>query len=551
MCLLGVAVFLAALLGVLLLFSLAPQRDFSLETVYQIFYFLFLFLLAGAVPFVASTLLQSGDYALLFVSPIPPRSVIAAKLLEAAAANSVQFTVLGIPAILACAYESRISALGWILLPAIIVLFALLPALLTALALLVALSVVGMRRLRAAVTIMNAAMATVVCITIVLEAGHLPLKAQTFNPMSIPIRSSAQTASPGAHMAPSAQYARLLVLLGSAPEARADAPAGAHPGMRLRPAVSSAPADEAPEQGRTTHALTLLAWLALVDLMLFGLCVEIGSRLISASSVAEEDRTTAPGSGLRREGRLLRRLLPSTVAALIIKDFKYMGRDTVLMSQLAMPLILFLVPFILALQDTSMQFREEMFPFASAMTGMILFMQTSILSLSSIGLESRSFWLMIVAPTTSRSLLWAKFLMSTMVAVAIGLALTLMSGLAFGVGLRVMAIQAAFVLFSSAALCGMGVGISASFPRFIYENPAHRVSAWALILGFAGSVCYVTAAATVYAVAYYLQLRALASGGWPAIWLVATAMYLVMTIAAIAVPMTIGARRIELYQWEH
>src|SRR4029453_6803652 len=103
------------------------------------------------------------------------------------------------------------------------------------------------------------------------------------------------------------------------------------------------------------------------------------------------------------------------IAALIVKDFKYLWRDSVLVSQLMMPLILFLVPFMLAFQDTNTPLRDELFPFAVAMIGFILFMQTSILSLSSVGLESRSFWIVLASPNGGYALLRAKFVMSVVV----------------------------------------------------------------------------------------------------------------------------------------
>src|ERR1051325_1862563 len=71
---LGLAMFAGLFVAFLFLFRLANAMLMLPETVYQVFYFLFLFLLAGSTPFVASTLLHSADYSLLFSAPIPPRS---------------------------------------------------------------------------------------------------------------------------------------------------------------------------------------------------------------------------------------------------------------------------------------------------------------------------------------------------------------------------------------------------------------------------------------------------------------------------------------------
>ena len=114
------------------------------------------------------------------------------------------------------------------------------------------------------------------------------------------------------------------------------------------------------------------------------------------------------------EARRWRRLFSAPVAALLIKDSKYLWRDSVLLSQVTMPLILFLVPFLLALQDSAKELRQELHGATLVMIGVILFMQTSILALSSIGLESRSFWIVRNAPNSGRLLLRAKFILSTL-----------------------------------------------------------------------------------------------------------------------------------------
>jgi len=66
--------------------------------------------------------------------------VIAAKLLEATVTNSLQFTILGIPAMVACACALEVSFTGWLLIPLLVGAVCAEPALLTALGLLLLLS---------------------------------------------------------------------------------------------------------------------------------------------------------------------------------------------------------------------------------------------------------------------------------------------------------------------------------------------------------------------------------------------------------------------------
>src|SRR5258706_9110663 len=171
----GLVMFALVFLGFLVFLELVRSEDETVELIYEIFYFLFLFLLAGAVPFVASTLFHSSDYLLLSASPVKPGAIVAAKLLDATVTNSLQFTVIGIPAISACAYGLHMNAVGWVVVPFIVLLFVLLPALITALLLLVSVSIFGMKRVRSAITAVNVIMAAVACLTIVSQTGKLRL----------------------------------------------------------------------------------------------------------------------------------------------------------------------------------------------------------------------------------------------------------------------------------------------------------------------------------------------------------------------------------------
>ena len=172
----GIGLFGAMCVGFLLSFEFSAELGVLTETVYQAFYYLFLLLLAGAVPFVAATLLQSEDYNLLFAAPVQPRTVIASKLLDATITNSIQVrrarppghrrnvtcrgAVNGAVAARAGLDRSVSVAAGTS----------------TAFGLLVALACVGMHRLRAAITLINVLMGVIVCLSFVAETRNLPFK---------------------------------------------------------------------------------------------------------------------------------------------------------------------------------------------------------------------------------------------------------------------------------------------------------------------------------------------------------------------------------------
>lgn len=236
---------------------------------------------------------------------------------------------------------------------------------------------------------------------------------------------------------------------------------------------------------------------------------------------------------------------------MIAKDFRYVLRDTMLLSQLAVPLILYFVPFLLGLQDRSLEGRSELFPFSAAIVGIIVFMQTSILSLSLLGMESQSFWVVLVAPNTRRKMLWAKFLLSTLLTGGVGAVLTLFASVAFHASFAMFLAELLLTCFCSAGLCGLGVGISASLPRFVHENPSLRVSAWALIIGFFATMGYMIGSGLIFGLSVFIASNLDDGSRARLLYGAAGALFLGFTLLVIAFPMSVGARRIERYEWEH
>jgi hypothetical protein len=96
----------------------------------------------------------------------------------------------------------------------------------------------------------------------------------------------------------------------------------------------------------------------------------------------------------------------------------------------------------------------------------------------------------------------------------------------------------------------LGVGISAAFPKFVYDNPALRVSAWALIFGFVTSAGYTVISAAIVLAAYWLSLR-MADLNLSAAFIAGALVIIAMTAASVVLPLIVGSTRLEAYQWEH
>ncbi|CEK13704.1 putative ABC transporter permease subunit [Chthonomonas calidirosea] len=486
------------------------------ESLFLLYYYLFLLLLAGSVPFVASTLLLAEDYTLLFSTPLPSWAILTARLIEATIINSLQFSALGVPAVLASGLALSLSPIAWMLLIPLTFLFLLLPALLVALGLIILLRIVGLARIRASISLLNVLMGALICLDIAIALPHSPIFALLANAHSLPYPVVLHTVPITARLAPSGWFVTMLIALGG--------------------------------QQPLSSALLPTIVLLVSNGLLFGTVLLIGRHIISVETLSMERSHTVHVSNTQDQN-LLRRLLPDQLGGLVERDLRLILRDPVLLSQLAVPAILFAVPFVLALHDHSPDTFALLFYLAALLLGIILYTQTSILSLSLLGMEGRGYWLILTAPITIRRNLFAKWLTSTSLSGGFGLFLGTLDGLFFrGKFLEVILLMG-IVLILSAGLCGIGVGFSAIFPRFLHDNPAVRVSPWALILGFVAATLYVLSAGaalalSAFAAADYLPAKTL---------LIPTGvcLFLVISLLAIIIPIEIGSRRLEAYEWPY
>lgn len=491
----------------------AVQLGLAAQVIDQILTYLFMFLFAGSVPFVAYTLFQSQDYLLLYASPVPPRSLVAARLIEATVTGSLQFAILGIPALAACASVSGSGPLGLITLPFTVFIFALLPVLTTALGLLALLRLLGVHRLKAAIAAINAITGAIVGISILARLGAARNGASDLREVVAAHIKSAST-SAGVIPSPARWFAEFYLSLGQ----------------------------------HNIHAASLAAArISGAAAALFAVCILVGCKLLTPASLTDDAGSDTPAH-TEGKSRIQRQRPASPIIAIMRKDTRLASRDTILVSQTAMPMMLYLVPMVLTAADRSV--RELAGPLALVMVGIILYMQTSILSLTSLGLEARGYWISKCSPTRIHTVLAAKLIWTSSVSASISAFLVLASALIYQMDFVTTAISFVTVIMLSLGMCGLGVGISAAFPRFIYENPALRVSAWALVLGFIGSTAYSIAIGLEGVAAYMLQLQ-VPTFNHSLLIALTCGLMLITTTAFAAVPLIIGADRLERYAWSH
>lgn len=474
--------------------------------------FSWLFLLASSVPFVSQALLSPGDLPLLLATPARPAAVVSARLLDAVVASLAQFLVIGVPLLVASAWALDLPYWGWAVFVLIVVPFLLLPPLLVAASLLLLARLVGPRRVRLAVVLVSALLAVGMCLLMVDEAAR-------------------QT--------------------GAALRLTEDRLAGGSaPTLRWLPPNWAGEALRALGEREPVHTLFPLALLLLATAGCAVVAVSLGHGVLLNLELLEGE-----GASIRTEqSNLLDNLLgllpfSAPARALIVKDLRYIARDLVLLSQIGIPLILYLVPFIIAGQMQAYGARpQELFALSAGVVATIGFMETSILSLSSVGLEGRAFWTVLHAPLSAGQFVRAKFIAAFAVSTGLCLPLLVVSCSLFRVPPTWLTTGIGLLLIACAALCGLGVGIAGLFPRFVYDNPAHRASLSALIWGFVGATIYVVVsvlmlAGGAVAVFHWPEHRVLLLGGM-------TGLFLLFSLLTAVVPLLLACRRLDAYAWE-
>ena len=523
------AVIAAACAGLVLLTQGGARTALTPATrslVGHILEYVFFFLLAGSIPFVAATLFQAGDLPLLLATPAPARALVAAKLLDAALANAGPSAALGVPALVGVGAALHLSPAGWLGLGLAVLLLLLLTPSATALLLLAAARAVGMRRVRAVVSAVSILLGIGLTLLAVVGTSHAA-RAGLLDPARL------QAAMQG-DVTPTAT-------LSLAGQDRA-------PGWLPSAWASSALEDGANGRGLRPDGWAGLSALLVLTAFLVAGCLAVGPAVFASEAFLEPEAGPAPRLG--RGGRPSLPGVAPPVAGLIWKDLKYIARDLVLLGQIGTALILFLVPFLLKIaQGTGGGADNDIYGDSMlAMLLVIVYMATSILSLTSVGLEGNGGWIVFAAPVTRGAFLRAKWLLSFGLSWALVLLLLLTAWPAFGLSGTVILEALAVYGCACFALSGVGVGLAGLFPRFIYENPAHRASVWALILGFVFATAYLVVSGLIAALAYLSVAR----GGLPVagVLTLAVSAFALVSLLTGVVPVALATRRLRDYEWD-
>lgn len=167
-----------------------------------------------------------------------------------------------------------------------------------------------------------------------------------------------------------------------------------------------------------------------------------------------------------------------------------------------------------------------------------------------VSIEGKSFWLLLSAPITIRRLLWSKFWMYLVPLLLLSELLIILSNWFLNVTGFMMGLSVVTMVFLTAAVVGLGIGLGAIYPRFFVENVAKIATGY-------GAILYMILSMGFIALAVFLEawpvnaifMSRFAGIGIPAYQWVMIAGSLAsvggLCVAVCVLPMRWGIRRLE------
>ncbi len=259
----------------------------------------------------------------------------------------------------------------------------------------------------------------------------------------------------------------------------------------------------------------------------------------------------------RRALQLLARPFPRRVRAMIVKDVSTFFRDPgqwsqlfLLLAVIAIYLYNFRVLPLDAAGGTGYLLRDLLAFLNIGLVGFVVTALAARFILPGVSLEGQTLWLLRTSPLTIEEMLWAKFWSGFLPLVALAELLVVFSNALLQTTLLLSVISVATVLFLSAAIVGMAVGLGASHPRFDAPDSSQVTAGYAGFLFMVMSALLVLASVIVLAWPVYNSFRAswlgwgVGAGEWGGI---AGGLVAVGGVSAIALftTMQAGSRRLE------
>lgn len=252
------------------------------------------------------------------------------------------------------------------------------------------------------------------------------------------------------------------------------------------------------------------------------------------------------------------RPFPDRIRAIIVKDAATFFRDPSQWAQLFLlvaVVAVYLYNFQVLRLDTASDgvgwFMRNLLGFLNiALVGLVVTALAARFVLPGLSLEGRTMWVLRASPLTWSEILWAKFWGGFLPVAVVAELVVLLSNAVLHTSLSMGLLAVLAVLFLSAAIVGLAVGLGAAHPRFDATDGAQVTSGYAGLLFMILSALLVLASVTVLAWPVYHSFRATWLG-WGAGaaelggMLAGLGAVCALCLAALLGAMQAGARRLE------
>ena len=271
-------------------------------------------------------------------------------------------------------------------------------------------------------------------------------------------------------------------------------------------------------------------------------------------------RTQAAGHKFRHRpaGRARRpRLFSGSTRALIDKELKTFWRDQTQWSQIFLIMALVVIYVynfkVLPLEKSPMPtfYLQNLLAFLNM--GLALFVLTAVtarFAFPAICSEREAFWIIKTAPIAMRAFLWIKFAIYFLPLLVLTEVLIVVTNTLLKVAPFMMGLSVLTVLAMVPGIVAMGIGFGALNPDFRTENPAQAVTGFDGLLfmvfsaAFIGAVLALEAGPVYHFLMAQLYDRPLSTRWYLRAW-TSGLLVVLLCAAATVVPMAIGRRRLE------
>ncbi len=404
----------------------------------------------------------AGDMEFLLAAPIPTRAVFVAKLVQAVLPNFLLVSLFNFPALIGLGIAQEYNPTYYVMLPLTLVLLMLSGAGVAAVAVMVVVRVIPARRVAEVLGLVGG-LTSLLC----SQSGQLSRFSGAARPSVAQITALADAA---AHLntpySPLAWPGRALVALG---------------------------------EGQWGAALLFAGLTVALTLGTFGVSLVAAERLYvsgwarTRSGAAPRRISRAAVAGARRPARVPW-LFPAPLVALVVKDWKMLRRDLRNLSQLITPIVLGVVYTLTFARGAGRGpgLPGEHWIVAYSGLGTALFvawMFAARLGLGAIGMEGRRYWLLKVAPLSSKVLLEAKFIVAYVPSFVLGSLFLVAATLMGRSGMRTLAYNWVAFAAAIAALCAVYLAFGTSGANLAWEDPRQATrGTMGCIGGIAGMV---------------------------------------------------------------